>query len=201
LFDAKCDLTAPRFLKPRRDSGNAQCGYGKTPRIAHWYSDTAHTRHDLAVNAGVAARARPDDHLPQGDILDWVIRACSRSRPDQAVYLLVVEERHDGKRTCIHSKRTLFAYVQRERLDREPSLRAPVAYGVVTAACVSRLHVELMPYDVVMGLVILTGASGSGKTAIADAVASRYAGLVDVYHFDHLGVPPLEQMLVQYGFW
>jgi len=61
------------------------------------------------------------------------------------------------------------------------------------------LHVELMPYDVVMGLVILTGASGSGKTAIADAVASRYAGLVDVYHFDHLGVPPLEQMLVQYG--
>jgi dephospho-CoA kinase len=50
-----------------------------------------------------------------------------------------------------------------------------------------------------MGFVVLTGASGSGKTAIAEAVASRYAEHVDVYHFDRVGVPPLEQMIAEYG--
>lgn len=50
-----------------------------------------------------------------------------------------------------------------------------------------------------MGFVVLTGASGSGKTAIAEAVASRYAEHVDVYHFDLVGVPPLEQMIAEYG--
>jgi gluconate kinase len=50
-----------------------------------------------------------------------------------------------------------------------------------------------------MGFVVLTGASGSGKTAIAEAVASRYAEHVDVYHFERVGVPPLEQMIAEYG--
>jgi hypothetical protein len=54
-------------------------------------------------------------------------------------------------------------------------------------------------YDVRMGLVVLTGASGSGKTAIAEAIASRYAGDVDVYHFDRAGVPPVEEMIAKYG--
>jgi hypothetical protein len=54
-------------------------------------------------------------------------------------------------------------------------------------------------YDDLMGFVVLTGASGSGKTAIAEAIASRYAGHVDVYHFDRVGVPPLEQMIANYG--
>jgi hypothetical protein len=50
-----------------------------------------------------------------------------------------------------------------------------------------------------MRLVVLTGASGSGKTTIAEAVASRRAEHVDVYYFDRVGVPPLEQMVGEYG--
>jgi len=50
-----------------------------------------------------------------------------------------------------------------------------------------------------MGFVVLTGASGSGKTAIAEGIACRYAGHVDVYHFDRIGVPPVEQMVTKYG--
>jgi adenylate kinase family enzyme len=50
-----------------------------------------------------------------------------------------------------------------------------------------------------MGFVILTGASGSGKTAISEAIASRYTGSVDVYHFDQVGVPSAEEMIANYG--
>jgi RNase adaptor protein for sRNA GlmZ degradation len=50
-----------------------------------------------------------------------------------------------------------------------------------------------------MGFVILTGASGSGKTAICDAIASRYTESVDVYHFDQVGVPSLGEMIANYG--
>jgi chloramphenicol 3-O-phosphotransferase len=50
-----------------------------------------------------------------------------------------------------------------------------------------------------MGLVILTGASGSGKTVIAEAITSRYAESVDVYHFDEVGVPSREEMIANYG--
>lgn len=50
-----------------------------------------------------------------------------------------------------------------------------------------------------MGFVVLTGASGSGKTTIAEAIASRYAGHVHVHHFDRAGVPPLEQMIAEHG--
>jgi adenylate kinase family enzyme len=37
-----------------------------------------------------------------------------------------------------------------------------------------------------MGFIVLTGASGSGKTEIAQAIASRYGEYVDVYHFDRI---------------
>jgi hypothetical protein len=50
-----------------------------------------------------------------------------------------------------------------------------------------------------MQFVILTGASGSGKTTIARAIGRRYAGDVEVFHFDGIGVPPVEQMIAEYG--
>jgi predicted ATPase len=50
-----------------------------------------------------------------------------------------------------------------------------------------------------MAFVILTGASGSGKTSIAEAVATRHGAGVDVYHFDRIGIPPIEQMIAEHG--
>jgi dephospho-CoA kinase len=50
-----------------------------------------------------------------------------------------------------------------------------------------------------VSLIVLTGASGSGKTAIAKAVAARFADEIDVYHFDDIGVPPLSRMTADYG--
>ncbi len=50
-----------------------------------------------------------------------------------------------------------------------------------------------------MSLIVLTGASGSGKTAISKAIAARFAGEIDVYHFDDIGVPPLSRMAADYG--
>jgi adenylylsulfate kinase-like enzyme len=50
-----------------------------------------------------------------------------------------------------------------------------------------------------MSLVVLTGASGSGKTTIAKAIGSRYVPNVDVYHFDRNGTPPVEQMVREHG--
>jgi dephospho-CoA kinase len=43
-----------------------------------------------------------------------------------------------------------------------------------------------------MRLVILTGASGSGKTAIAEAIRTRRPDLAEVVHFDSIGVPSAE---------
>ena len=43
-----------------------------------------------------------------------------------------------------------------------------------------------------MRLVILTGASGSGKTAIAEAIGATRSSLVHVLHFDSIGVPSAE---------
>jgi hypothetical protein len=48
-------------------------------------------------------------------------------------------------------------------------------------------------------LIVLIGASGSGKTAIAEIVKSRYAGEFEVFHFDRIGVPPIERMIDEYG--
>ena len=50
-----------------------------------------------------------------------------------------------------------------------------------------------------MRLVILIGASGSGKTAIAEAIAVEYPGLVEVLHFDRIGVPSSEEMTAGWG--
>jgi predicted kinase len=50
-----------------------------------------------------------------------------------------------------------------------------------------------------MGLVILTGASGSGKTTIARAIERRYPGLATVFFFDSIGVPSAERRLAEYG--
>ncbi|WP_085032783.1 AAA family ATPase [Ensifer aridi] len=50
-----------------------------------------------------------------------------------------------------------------------------------------------------MPLVILIGASGSGKTTIARAIEDRFAESVDVFFFDRIGVPSAEQMIAVYG--
>jgi hypothetical protein len=49
-----------------------------------------------------------------------------------------------------------------------------------------------------MPLVILIGASGSGKTTIARAIANQRAD-IDVRYFDSIGVPPPDQMIAEYG--
>jgi len=50
-----------------------------------------------------------------------------------------------------------------------------------------------------MQLVVLIGASGSGKTTIARAIEQRYAGDIEVFYFDRIGVPPLERMISEHG--
>ena len=50
-----------------------------------------------------------------------------------------------------------------------------------------------------MRLVILTGASGSGKTVIAEAIAAERPSVAEVLHFDRIGVPPTEEMLARWG--
>lgn len=50
-----------------------------------------------------------------------------------------------------------------------------------------------------MAFVILIGASGSGKTAIAHTIASHYSREVQIFHFDHIGVPSAQQMIAEYG--
>jgi dephospho-CoA kinase len=50
-----------------------------------------------------------------------------------------------------------------------------------------------------MPLVILFGASGSGKTTIARAIEDRYSEHIEVFYFDRIGVPPVEQMIAEYG--
>ena len=48
-------------------------------------------------------------------------------------------------------------------------------------------------------VVILIGASGSGKTAIASAIRSRHSKEFNIFHFDRIGVPPTERMIAEYG--
>ncbi len=50
-----------------------------------------------------------------------------------------------------------------------------------------------------MPLVILIGASGSGKTTIAKAIEGRYPDRIRVFYFDRIGVPSAEEMIAEYG--
>lgn len=50
-----------------------------------------------------------------------------------------------------------------------------------------------------MRLVILTGASGSGKTTIADAIRIGCHGLVEVLHFDRIEILSSEAMVAGWG--
>ncbi|MCY1744991.1 AAA family ATPase [Ensifer sp. SL37] len=49
-----------------------------------------------------------------------------------------------------------------------------------------------------MPVVVLVGASGSGKTTIAKAIAERFQDAVDVLFFDSIGVPSAV-MVVDHG--
>jgi ATP-dependent 26S proteasome regulatory subunit len=49
-----------------------------------------------------------------------------------------------------------------------------------------------------MRLIVLTGASGSGKTAIAKAIESRCRD-TEVLFFDSIGVPSLDRMTAECG--
>ena len=48
-------------------------------------------------------------------------------------------------------------------------------------------------------IVVVTGASGAGKTAAVEALESRGLPGVRCFHFDSIGVPPLEIMQRDYG--
>jgi len=50
-----------------------------------------------------------------------------------------------------------------------------------------------------MRLIVLTGASGSGKTAIANAFQARYSDRASVLFFDSIGVPSRDQMIAEFG--
>jgi energy-coupling factor transporter ATP-binding protein EcfA2 len=47
--------------------------------------------------------------------------------------------------------------------------------------------------------VVLIGASGSGKTTIANAIEQRYGEEVRVFYFDRIGVPSSDRMIAEYG--
>jgi hypothetical protein len=47
--------------------------------------------------------------------------------------------------------------------------------------------------------VVLIGASGSGKTAIASAIEQRHGDEVRVFYFDRIGVPSVDRMITAYG--
>ena len=50
-----------------------------------------------------------------------------------------------------------------------------------------------------MTVVVLTGASGAGKTAISDRIAADHGGEIDIRYFDSIGVPPVEEMNALFG--
>ena len=50
-----------------------------------------------------------------------------------------------------------------------------------------------------MRLVILTGASGSGKTTIAERIERQRKGLARVFRFDSIGVPSAEERIARWG--
>ncbi len=48
-------------------------------------------------------------------------------------------------------------------------------------------------------IVVLTGASGAGKTATVRGLAARKLPGVECFYFDSVGVPSPEQMVAEYG--
>lgn len=50
-----------------------------------------------------------------------------------------------------------------------------------------------------MSLVILTGASGAGKTTIADAIERVHSQEIDVFYKDRIGVPSVQEMADKFG--
>jgi shikimate kinase len=50
-----------------------------------------------------------------------------------------------------------------------------------------------------MRLIVLTGASGSGKTTIAKAFQARLADRADVLFFDSIGIPSTDRMIAEFG--
>ena len=50
-----------------------------------------------------------------------------------------------------------------------------------------------------MGVVVLTGASGAGKTTISEAFADLYPMLAEVHFFDRIPVPSLDEMTARFG--
>ena len=48
-------------------------------------------------------------------------------------------------------------------------------------------------------LVILTGASASGKTTISKKIAAKAAPVINCLYFDSVGVPSSEQMTAEFG--
>ncbi|MCG2629173.1 ATP-binding protein [Bradyrhizobium sp. WYCCWR 13023] len=50
-----------------------------------------------------------------------------------------------------------------------------------------------------MRLVILTGASGSGKTTIAERIERQHPRLTRVFRFDSIGVPSPEERIARWG--
>lgn len=48
-------------------------------------------------------------------------------------------------------------------------------------------------------LVVLTGASGAGKTTLAQAIAKEFPLRCEVLFFDSIGVPSIEQIEAEYG--
>lgn len=50
-----------------------------------------------------------------------------------------------------------------------------------------------------MGLIILTGASGSGKTTIAERIEQQDVGRARVFRFDSIGVPSPEERIAKWG--
>ncbi|NTH12109.1 AAA family ATPase [Agrobacterium rhizogenes] len=50
-----------------------------------------------------------------------------------------------------------------------------------------------------MPLVILTGASGAGKTTIAEAIERVHSQEIDVFYKDRIGVPSVREMADKFG--
>ncbi|NTG90861.1 AAA family ATPase [Agrobacterium rhizogenes] len=50
-----------------------------------------------------------------------------------------------------------------------------------------------------MPFVILTGASGAGKTTIAEAIEGLHSQEIDVFYKDRIGVPSVQEMADKFG--